>query len=87
MVKGTSRRVVIVKPPVGSIFEEAIFILKDGSLSTDFDADKILREACSEADEYVRANCTHTKRNFIFPIILTATLLILTIFLLSVFLL
>lgn len=58
MVKGISRRVVVVKAPVGSIFDEAIFIIRDDvPSSSEVDAEKILREACAAADEYVRANC------------------------------
>lgn len=65
MVKGISRRVVVVKAPVGSIFDEAIFIMRDDvPSSADVDAEKILREACSAADEYVRENCTDRKRVF-----------------------
>ncbi len=58
MVKGISRRVVVVKAPVGSIFDEAIFIMRDDvPSSADVDAEKILREACAAANEYVRTNC------------------------------
>ena len=63
MVKGISRRVVVVKAPVGSIFDEAIFIMRD-DLSTDIDSEKLLREACSVADEYVRTNCNQKRRFF-----------------------
>ncbi len=63
MVKGISRRVVVVKAPLGSIFDEAIFIMRDDSQASDIDAEKILREACSAADEYVRANCREQKVN------------------------
>ncbi len=62
MVKGISRRVVVVKAPIGSIFDEAIFIMRDDSQASDIDAEKILREACSAADEYVRANCRQKRK-------------------------
>ncbi len=60
MVKGISRRVVVVKAPIGSIFDEAIFIMRD-DLSTDVDSEELLREACSAADEYVKKNCGKRK--------------------------
>ncbi len=64
MVKGISRRVVVVKAPIGSIFDEAIFIMKDDTLSENsVDAEKILREACSVADEYVKQNCGKRRAN------------------------
>lgn len=63
MVKGISRRVVVVKAPVGSIFDEAIFIMRD-DLSTDVDSEELLREACFVADEYVRTNCSEKRRLF-----------------------
>ena len=63
MVKGISRRVVVVKAPVGSIFDEAIFIMRDDTVSApDVDAQKILREACAAADEYVRTNCRQKRK-------------------------
>ena len=63
MVKGISRRVVVVKAPIGSIFDEAIFIMRD-DLSTEIDSEKLLREACFVADEYVRTNCSQKRRLF-----------------------
>lgn len=44
MVKGVSRRVVVIRSPEGGVFEQAIFILKDdkaGAGRVD-----IVREAC-----------------------------------------
>lgn len=73
MVKGITKRVVVVKAPIGSIFDEAIFIIRDNTFSsTDVDAEKLLREACSAADEYVKANCTPRKRYFKPTFILSA---------------
>ncbi len=62
MVKGISKRVIVVKAPISSIFDEAIFILREDSPSSDMDAEKILKEACAAADEYVRSNCMEKKR-------------------------
>lgn len=87
MVKGISRRVVIVKAPIGSIFEEAIFILRDDALSSDIDAEKILKEACVEADEYVRINCSQKKKTFLIPSLIIACLISLLLLFLFIFLL
>lgn len=81
MVKGISRRVVVVKAPVGSIFDEAIFIMRD-DLSTDVDSEELLREACSAADEYVKRNCDRKKtgKHLFFFSLLSLLLLSLTLF-------
>lgn len=52
MVKGISKRVVVVRPPEsGASFEQAIFFLKeDGRAQKD-----VLREACAVAEGYLRA--------------------------------
>ncbi|MBR5543806.1 MAG: hypothetical protein IKU65_06910 [Oscillospiraceae bacterium] len=57
MVKGISKRVIVVKTPVDSIFDEAIFILNENSASA-IDSEKIIREACLIADDYVKKNCS-----------------------------
>ena len=64
VVKGTSKRVVVVKSPDARFFEQAIFILredilgKSGSSSGD-----VLREAQKVADDYVRS-FTEEKKEF-----------------------
>ena len=57
MVKGISKRVIVVKSPVSNMFDEAIFILNEGMLSSSVDSENLLREACAVADEYVRRHC------------------------------
>ncbi len=55
MIKGISRRVVVVKSPDTRLFEQAIFILRDDVLNkTGTSADDIMKEACLVADQYVR---------------------------------
>ena len=50
MVKGISRRVVVVRPPDPSVFEEAIFVVRENR-----DAPRdVLREACAVAETYLR---------------------------------
>ena len=86
MVKGISRQVVVVKAPLGSIFDEAIFILRNSPTSPDIDSEKILREACLAADEYVRKNCRERQHNKIIWLIgISAALIIISLFLFLVF--
>ena len=55
MVKGTSRRVVIVRSPKPEVFDEAIFILRDGAGARGVTADDLLCEALRTAEEYAFA--------------------------------
>jgi hypothetical protein len=56
MVKGVSRRVIVVKTPDPKLFEEAIFIVKEDALKTGgVTQEDILKEAQYTADSYVRA--------------------------------
>ena len=76
MVKGISKRVVVVKAPASSMFEQAIFILSDGQASScSVNSENILREACSVADDYVREHCGE-KRSLLIrkPIMIAASL-------------
>lgn len=50
MVKGITRQVILVKPPDGKLFDQAIFILKDRAAVTD---EQILDEARRAADLYL----------------------------------
>ncbi len=60
MVKGTARRVVVVKSPDKRVFEEAIFILRDDALrDSGVTAEDILGEACRVARDYLSS---HTGR-------------------------
>ncbi|MCX7614585.1 MAG: lytic transglycosylase domain-containing protein [Clostridiales bacterium] len=55
MVRGFSRRVVVVKPQESCFFEQAIFILKDDpTFGSGLKADDILKEACSTAERYMK---------------------------------
>ena len=57
MVKGTTKRVIVVKSPNPKFFEQAIFIVKDdcggreGAKPSD-----VLREAQKVADDYIRGS-------------------------------
>lgn len=55
VVKGTSKRVVVVKSPDPKIFEQAIFILKEDLCAGRGEAGSdVLREAQKVADDYVK---------------------------------
>lgn len=53
MVKGTTRRVVVIKSPDPRIFDEAIFIVKEDSARGGVTNEQILREAQDTAEKYI----------------------------------
>jgi len=62
MVKGISKRVVVVRFPDTRVFEQAIFIVReDAGLRPGVSADQVLREACQAAEGYVN---TKPRRKF-----------------------
>ncbi len=63
VVKGTNKRVVVVRSPDPKIFDEAIFIIRDDYLQKNPDGAKaLLEEARRAADEYVRSNAGAGRR-------------------------
>lgn len=55
MIKGTSRRVIVVRSPDRRFFEEAIFIVREGILNqSGVTADQVVEEARRVADGYVK---------------------------------
>ena len=57
LVKGISRRVVVIRSPDKRIFEEAIFIVREDSInSKSITGEMIIKEAQEIADRYVREN-------------------------------
>lgn len=57
MVKGVARRVIMVKSPDRRLFEQAIFIVREGAFNTEgVTAEQVLAEAQRVADGYVRRN-------------------------------
>ena len=55
MVKGISKRVVVVRFPDTRVFEQAIFIVReDAGLHNGVTADQVLQEACQAATGYMR---------------------------------
>ncbi len=52
MVKGVSKRVIVVKFCQASIFDEAVFVIKEDALGIRNETD-VLKEAQRAADEYI----------------------------------
>ena len=56
MVRGTSRRVIVVESPDTNLFEQAIFIVRNDALSKDgVTAQQLVDEACRVARSYTRS--------------------------------
>ncbi|NLL46863.1 MAG: translation initiation factor 2 [Clostridiales bacterium] len=53
MIKGITKRVIVVKSPDPKIFEEAIFIVRDEAASHGSSAEALLREAQKIANGYI----------------------------------
>lgn len=64
MVKGISRRVIVVHSPDPRFFEQAIFLLKEDALQREgVTAQQVVQEAKEVADSYLRKN-TPARRRF-----------------------
>ena len=62
MVKGMSRKVVVIKSPDKKIFEEAIFIVKEDLFKrSGVSTAEVINEAQRVASEYVKENCGSKK--------------------------
>ena len=61
MVKGTSKRVVVVKSPDPKIFEQAIFIVREDFFGRRSGTDA-LKEAQEVADDYIRRAISKPRR-------------------------
>lgn len=63
MVKGVSRRVIVVKSPDPRVFEEAIFVIRDDFMShTGLSERQIIKEAQKVADGYI-SKCVGRGKN------------------------
>ena len=58
MVKGISRRIVVVRPENDRVFEQAIFIVRDG----DQRRQDVLKEACAVAEHYLKSTVRYSPR-------------------------
>jgi hypothetical protein len=55
MVKGVSRRVIVVRSPDPRLFEQAIFLMKDDALEGEgVTAEQIMEQAQEAAESYLR---------------------------------
>jgi len=65
VIKGCSRRVIVVKSPDSRLFEEAIFILRDDVFKNRQKSDRqILTEARAAADKYLQSAAVKTRFRF-----------------------
>ena len=65
MVKGVSKRIVVLKLEKEKVFEEAIFIVRpDAFIESGVSQRDVLREAKRVAEDYVRKNVQGKKRRF-----------------------
>ena len=74
MVKGTNKRVVVVKSPDPRVFEQAIFIVREDFFSGQKDrkgAD-VLREAQDVADRYIRSTVLQPRLRRVPPYLIPA---------------
>ncbi len=62
MVKGTNRRVIVVKSPDPKVFEEAIFILRE-DYARHKNAEQVMAEARRAANEYLKKCGAGKKRS------------------------
>ncbi len=63
VVRGTNRRVVVVRSPDPLIFEEAIFVIREDLFRREDSADKVLRQARQAADAYLRKTAGPGRRS------------------------
>jgi len=61
MVKGTTRRVIVVKAPDPRYFEEAIFIVKEDACLQGMDPERVLKEAQAVAGSYIKGQTAHRR--------------------------
>lgn len=72
VVKGLSRKVIIVKSPDPKIFEQAIFIVRDDYLSTQGVGQKeLLKQARAAANGYVQSTGGWHRFSHLPPLVLT----------------
>ena len=60
LVKGVSRRVIIIKSPDSDLFDEAIFIVKEDAFRHGVTGEEIIKEAQDVAGRYI---LSHRKKS------------------------
>ena len=61
VVKGTNRRVIVVKSPDPRIFDEAIFVIKEEYMKRGGSMEQMLEEARQAAGEYLKKHTAPRK--------------------------
>lgn len=64
MVKGLSRRVIVVSSPDPRIFEQAIFIIRNDALSGGVTQQQVVDQALHVAKDYARTHGVSKPRRF-----------------------
>lgn len=73
MVKGVTKRVVVVRCPDTKYFDQAIFMVRDDTLEEGGRSpEKVLEEACRVADGYIRQNVDQRRK--LWPLLLSGGL-------------
>lgn len=68
MVKGISRRVIVVRAPDPRFFEQAVFFLREDALHQEgVTADQVLSEAKRVAAGYIRRSKSDTPKKKVIP--------------------
>ena len=62
MVKGTSRRVIVVDSPDPRIFEQAIFILRSDAPTEGVSSRQLVEQAVQVVKDYTRYQCRPRRR-------------------------
>ncbi len=76
MVKGVTKQVVVVRCPDTKYFDQAIFMVRDGTLEEEGRSpEQVLEEACRVADSYIRQHVE--KRRRYLPLLLGGSILVL----------
>ncbi len=66
MVKGTSKRVIVVRSPDPRFFEQAVFFLREEALNREgVSADQVLAEAGNVASCYLRSHPLRPNRRIL----------------------
>lgn len=63
MVKGTNRRVVVVRSPDPQFFEEAIFVIREDLFRREGSPEQVLRQARQAAGAYLRRTAPPRRRS------------------------
>lgn len=67
VVKGTNRRVIVVKSPDPRIFDEAIFVIKEEYMKRGGSMEQMLEEARQAAGEYLKKNTSPRRFSILHP--------------------